>query len=61
MRRKLLLRSRLVRTDLVAAYREMSEDEIREAEAVEWAEATIADAAHDPWKAPPGSFDVIGY
>ena len=58
MRRKLLLRSRLVRTDLVAAYREMSEDEIREA--VEWAEATIADAAHDPWKAPTGSFDVIG-
>jgi hypothetical protein len=42
-----LLRPHVVRTDLDAAYREMAQDEIREAEAYEWAEATIGDVADD--------------
>ena len=33
--------------DLDAAYREMARDEASEAEALEWAEATIADVADD--------------
>ena len=32
--------------DLEAAYREMARDERREAEALEWAEATLEDVAH---------------
>lgn len=34
--------------DLGAAYREMAQDEEREAEALEWAEATIRDVADEP-------------
>ena len=33
---------------LEAAYREMAQDEEREAEALEWAEATIGDVANEP-------------
>jgi hypothetical protein len=42
-----LVRPHVVSRDLIAAYREMGADEAREAEAHEWAEATIADIAHE--------------
>src|ERR1035437_10539675 len=42
-----LVRPHVVSRDLIAAYREMAADEARGAEAHEWAEATIADAAHE--------------
>jgi hypothetical protein len=45
----------MVRTDLVAAYREMAQDEIREAE------ATIADVADDLRETPPGLFDATDF
>lgn len=38
-----LVRPHVIGTDLEAAYRQMAEDEAREAEALEWAEATIGD------------------
>ncbi len=40
-----LVRPHVIAAELEAAYREMGEDEAREAEALEWAEATIGDAA----------------
>jgi hypothetical protein len=43
-----LARPHVTRRDLEAEYREMAADEQREAEALEWAEATIADVADDP-------------
>ncbi len=42
-----LVRPHVIRQDLVAAYRQMGEDEGREAEALEWAEATISDVRHE--------------
>ena len=42
-----LVRPHVVSTDLVAAYRDMGADEEREAEAHEWAEATVSDVAHE--------------
>jgi predicted CopG family antitoxin len=33
--------------DLEVAYRQMAQDETREAEALEWAEATAGDVAHE--------------
>jgi predicted CopG family antitoxin len=39
-----LIRPHVVGADLDAAYRDMAADEEREAEALEWAEATIGDA-----------------
>ncbi len=41
-----LVRPHVLRTDLEAAYREMAQDEAREAEAQQWAEATIGDVAN---------------
>lgn len=38
-----LVRPHVLKADLEAAYREMAQDEAREAEALEWAEATIGD------------------
>lgn len=38
-----LVRPHVVRKDLYAAYQDMGADEVREAEALEWAEATIGD------------------
>ena len=35
--------------DLEAGYRAMAADEQREAEALEWAEATIGDVGHAAW------------
>lgn len=38
-----VVRPHVIQSDLVAAYREMAQDEAREAEAHEWAEATLSD------------------
>ncbi len=40
-----LVRPHVVGVELEAAYRQMAEDETREAEALEWAEATVGDVA----------------
>lgn len=40
---ELLVRPHVIDTDLEAAYRQMAEDETREAEALEWIEGTIGD------------------
>lgn len=40
-----LVRPYVLNNDLNAAYRQMARDEERESEALEWAEATIGDAA----------------
>ena len=42
-----LARPHVVSRDLEAAYREMADDEVREAEADEWAEGLIGDVADD--------------
>lgn len=42
-----LVRPHVLPPDLVSAYRDMAADEVREAEALEWAEATIGDAARE--------------
>jgi predicted CopG family antitoxin len=38
-----LVRPHVVKKDMYAAYKEMAADQIREAEALEWAEDTIGD------------------
>jgi len=43
-----LVRPHVVGLDLEAAYREMAQDEAREAEALEWAEATTGDVRDEP-------------
>lgn len=42
-----LVRPHVVARDLYAAYREMAADEVREAEALEWADATSGDVTHE--------------
>lgn len=42
-----LVRPYVTNRDLEAAYAEMAEDEEREAEALEWAEATVGDVADE--------------
>jgi hypothetical protein len=42
-----LVRPHVVGDDLEAAYRKMAADEAREAEALDWAEATIGDVADE--------------
>lgn len=42
-----LVRPHVVRQDLEAAYRQMSQDEAREAAGLEWAEATLAELADE--------------
>ena len=42
-----LVRPHVVSEDLVAAYRQMAEDEARETEALEWAESTVQDVADE--------------
>ncbi len=42
-----LVRPHVVQDELLAAYLEMAEDEVRETEALDWAEATIADVADE--------------
>ena len=40
-----VVRPHVVKAGLAAAYQQMAEDEAREAEALEWAEATVEDVA----------------
>jgi predicted CopG family antitoxin len=42
-----LVRPHVLPQDLMAAYRDMAADEAREAEAREWAEATVTDVRHE--------------
>jgi len=42
-----LVRPHVIQDELVAAYREMAEDEAREAEAIEWADSTMMDVADE--------------
>jgi hypothetical protein len=42
-----LARPYVMRRDLEAAYRQMAREEAREAEALEWAEATVGDVADE--------------
>jgi len=42
-----LVRPHVMGPDLEAAYRQMAEDEGREAEALEWAEATVGDVSDE--------------
>lgn len=42
-----LVRPYVVGKDLELAYRQMAEEEAREAEALEWAEATVGDVADE--------------
>ena len=43
-----LVRPHVIDQDLEAAYKQMAQDEVREAEALEWSEATIGDASDEP-------------
>ena len=43
-----LVRPHVIEEDLEIAYREMAQDEEREAEALEWSEATIGDVDSEP-------------
>ncbi|MCI0455347.1 MAG: hypothetical protein L0Z62_00005 [Gemmataceae bacterium] len=42
-----LVRPHVLGKDLEAAYQQMAQDETREAEALEWAEATLGDVADE--------------
>ena len=42
-----LVRPHVIQDELMAAYREMATDEVREAEAEEWTEATLMDVADE--------------
>jgi len=42
-----LVRPYVVNSDLEAAYRQMAQDEAREAEAFEWAEVTVRDVSDE--------------
>ncbi len=43
-----LVRPHVIEEDLEVAYQEMAQDEEREADALEWSEATIGDVGSDP-------------
>jgi hypothetical protein len=43
-----LARPHVMARDLEAAYRQMAREEDREAEALEWADATVGDVADEP-------------
>jgi putative NADPH-quinone reductase len=43
-----LVRPHVLDHDLEAAYQQMAQDEAREAEALEWAEATLSDVGDEP-------------
>lgn len=44
-----LVRQHVTQHDLAGAYRQMAEDEAREAAALEWAEATVGDGGDAAW------------
>ena len=43
-----LVRPHVISKDLEAAYKEMAQDETREAKALDWSEATIGDVSDEP-------------
>lgn len=43
-----LVRPHVIETNLEAAYNKMAQDEAREADALEWSEATIKDVSDEP-------------
>jgi predicted CopG family antitoxin len=46
---EVLVRPHVLNEDLESAYKEMAQDEAREAEALEWSEATIGDVNNETW------------
>ena len=42
-----LVRPHVTKKDIYAAYKEMAADEVRESEAIEWAEATFRDVNYE--------------
>ena len=42
-----LVRPHVIKKDIYAAYKEMAGDEVRESEALEWAEATFGDVSYE--------------
>ena len=42
-----LVRPHVVKAKLESAYKQMAEDEAREAQAVEWSEGTVGDVSHE--------------
>ena len=48
-----VVRPHVLSPDLDAAYRQMAQDELRETEALMWAEATLGDIAKEPGKSTP--------
>jgi predicted CopG family antitoxin len=44
-----LVRPYVIYQELEAAYKQMAQDEEREAEALEWAEATVGDVSDEAW------------
>ena len=42
-----LVRPHVIKRDIYAAYKEMAADEVRESEALEWAEATFGDVSDE--------------
>jgi predicted CopG family antitoxin len=42
-----LIRPHVTQKDIYSAYKEMAADEVRESEALEWAEATFGDIDHE--------------
>ena len=42
-----LVRPHVTKRDIYSAYKEMAADEVRESEALEWAEATFGDVNHE--------------
>ena len=42
-----LVRPHVTKRDIYAAYKEMAADEVRESEALEWAEATFGDVSYE--------------
>ncbi|MBK8902636.1 MAG: addiction module antitoxin [Anaerolineaceae bacterium] len=44
-----LVRPYVLNEELEAAYEQMAQDESREADALEWAEATLGDLSDEPW------------
>ena len=44
-----LVRPHVLKKEMYAAYKEMATDQIREAEALEWAEGTLGDINDEKW------------
>lgn len=51
-----LVRPHVTKKDIYAAYKEMAADEVRESEALEWAEATFGDINYEEWLNVVGKF-----